>query len=751
MSSWSSPQRSSLHNDLTSPLRSTVELEDPFNTSPNHSFRGSVHNSQLSPRSDRTPPTPYYRDVSASPYGSRAYTIPSPVFGGPNSPFHNSAFNMARLFARSPLELDWLSRRRSNAQHMTRTRGHREYLNNVGETNESEGFGMAQQNAEIHDMINRLRDARERAVVDKMMTAVIFYAEKVMILTNAIDDIHALADAYYRTQQYERCLDLLNKKNMISQRVMCRYLAGLCSYALGKWEDVLDYIAPVNPFSNVDRNSGYNGTVPEALLCTLRGHAYLKLNNIREAKKCYKEALKLDVKCYDALDALVKNNLLETSEEWNYIETLPFETQCGEDADLFRTMYMLKSGKFNHFDEVTHAQHKLENIYHLGDSLDALQSKAERLLMESKYEECLKICETIRERDAMYISYLTPYLTCLYELKMKTEIYQLAEYLVDRLNNEPATWYAVGIYYMSCQRYAEARHYLRQATIMNPHYEAAWLLQGHAFAAEFDHEEAIDAYKNCATRVPGSHLPYMYIGMEYMHQNNMEAAQQNLFLSYRKCGDDPFVLNEIGVYFYRCEEYGRALHYLRSALQVAKDRQGMFSPIWERLWHNIGHCYRQLGDYEQALKCYDLALSKNPANSDARTAIGMIYQLQHKYSQAIAQYMMAFKNTSTEDILAELHHDALNSNLNVTTLTSLSEDVFSATDEENIFEQNEPSPMQKFSNLVDEEIKKLKSKGSDDEDAKNEASILEGLPDRSDDPILEDTGDLGPSVTKKWL
>jgi len=49
-------------------------------------------------------------------------------------------------------------------------------------------------------------------------------------------------------------------------------------------------------------------------MCFLRGIVFKNLHNIDVAKQCFKEALRIDVKCYDALDIMISNNMLTTSE-----------------------------------------------------------------------------------------------------------------------------------------------------------------------------------------------------------------------------------------------------------------------------------------------------------------------------------------------------------------------------------------------------------------------------------------------------
>lgn len=49
----------------------------------------------------------------------------------------------------------------------------------------------------------------------------------------------------------------------------------------------------------------------ESMMCYARGKAYLLIKEITSARDCFKEALMIDVKCFDALDCLVKFNMME--------------------------------------------------------------------------------------------------------------------------------------------------------------------------------------------------------------------------------------------------------------------------------------------------------------------------------------------------------------------------------------------------------------------------------------------------------
>ncbi|KAI7875312.1 hypothetical protein K492DRAFT_31128 [Lichtheimia hyalospora FSU 10163] len=76
---------------------------------------------------------------------------------------------------------------------------------------------------------DRLRLLRSDAQQMNLTKAAIFYAEKIMTITDDATDVYWLAQAYYDSNQYERALDLLNKKKTLNKSVHCRYLAGLCA------------------------------------------------------------------------------------------------------------------------------------------------------------------------------------------------------------------------------------------------------------------------------------------------------------------------------------------------------------------------------------------------------------------------------------------------------------------------------------------------------------------------------------------
>lgn len=84
----------------------------------------------------------------------------------------------------------------------------------------------------------------------------------------------------------------------------------------------------------------------------------------------------------------------------------------------------------------------------------------------------------------------------------------------------------------------------------------------------------------------------MNIAREYMEQNNLSAAHEYFMLSLKKNQKDPYLLNEVAVYYYKNEEYEKSRDYLHDALRQTKKYGYSKDDIWEKLWCNLGHVYR---------------------------------------------------------------------------------------------------------------------------------------------------------------
>lgn len=156
--------------------------------------------------------------------------------------------------------------------------------------------------------------------------------------------------------------------------------------------------------------------------------------------------------------------------------------------------------------------------------------------------------------------------------------------MVDREPENPISWYAVGVWYLSGGKWTQARQYFRyvlslldgvflsnrtsrsKTSLMDPRFGPAWIAFGHTFALESEHDHAVTAYSTCARMFTGyvlsavdsnlsdvsvsSHLPLMFVGMEHIMLSNYALADEALNAANSMCDGDPLLYNERGVMAY---------------------------------------------------------------------------------------------------------------------------------------------------------------------------------------------------------
>lgn len=67
------------------------------------------------------------------------------------------------------------------------------------------------------------------------------------------------------------------------------------------------------------------------------------------------------------------------------------------------------------------------------------------------------------------------------------------------------------------------------------------------------------AYRT-ASRLTSSHLPNLYMGMEYVRTNNTALAHHFLRAAQELCNNDPLLYNELGVVLFRMVRHHRLAH-----------------------------------------------------------------------------------------------------------------------------------------------------------------------------------------------
>ncbi|KAG8213232.1 hypothetical protein J3R82DRAFT_11698 [Butyriboletus roseoflavus] len=454
---------------------------------------------------------------------------------------------------------------------------------------------------------------------------------------------------------------------LVDMSVACRYLAAQCQVRQGNWSDALEILGEANPF----RHSGRSGaSVPnvdggikvEASMCHLRGILMLKLNRGDQAKLCFMEALTLDVKCYDAFNQLISGEMMTPEEEWEFVQGLAYGEQTKEDADFIQLIYTSRLRKYGHAEEHALTRRRLVEDFKLSDNPDILYSFADALFTQLRWADCFVITTRILDLVAFHDATMPLHIACMYHLSyLHSKLFVLAHELVDKEPENPISWYAVGVYYLSSNKWSQARQYFSKTSLMDPRFGPAWIAFAHTFAMEGEHDHAVTAYSTCARMFVGSHLPLLFVGMEQIGLSNHSLADEALHAASAACDSDPLLMNELGVMAFTHGDFQRGADLFQRSLDLAQVTQSS-QKSWTTTYLNLGTCCRKLKDYEKAKTNYSRVLEIEPQHPQGLGFLGMVYHHLGDTDQAIVKYHEALSVDPINGHLIELLNLALESN-----------------------------------------------------------------------------------------
>ena len=526
-------------------------------------------------------------------------------------------------------------------------------------------------------------------------------------LTNSREDSDAdafwLAQVHFSKNNFTRALALLFRDNLVSRDPACRYLAAHSYIKQNQFDQALSILGEHNPTELIRSHNNNNrrkiqhlnsqshvtlrnGKIAtprsereereddgekvstsnyryEASMCYLRGLCFAKQNAFDRARDCYKDAVRIDVQCFEAFDQLMKNSLMTPAEELEFLDSLDFDSVISPDpsvaqeaADFTKMLYTTRLSKYSLPKVLSDATETLSTHYRLANNSDILLSRAETLYTQCRFTESLALTSSIlsspdpssasepsteskpilsspsgnpniiAQNQLGHPPALYPlHLACLYETGATNALFLLSHVLADNAPEEPYTYLAIGIYYLAVSKIAEARRFFSKASLLDPHSPAAWIGFAHTFAAEGEHDQAIAAYSTAARLFQGNHLPQLFLGMQHLALNNMSLAHEYLSAAYGMStgssgpnpphpgkrltllGGDPLVLNELGVVYYHQNNLVAAAEYFREALALAHSLQ-CEPGAWVATRANLAHSLRRMGHMRDALREFDECL-----------------------------------------------------------------------------------------------------------------------------------------------
>ncbi|KAI4765836.1 TPR-like protein [Aureobasidium sp. EXF-3400] len=550
-----------------------------------------------------------------------------------------------------------------------------------------------------------LRDWRQDALNKHQYESAIFVGDKLLALTNNDKDAFWLAQVHFSTANYTRALGFLSRQDLIARNPSCKYLAAHCYVKQSRYDEALHILGDKNPvhlITSSDRTRrklqhldprnalGKMAKLPqlrsdrvdrseerdkedmsnirfEAAMCYLRGFCYAKQNAFDRAKDCYKDAVRIDVLCFEAFDQLMKNSLMSPAEEWEFLDSLDFDSVSASDTpassmqeagEFTKMLYMTRLSKYSRPDDFNAAVETLSTHYNLSSNSSILLSKAELLFTNCRFRDSLSLTTQILETDPYNFSALPVHLAALFELKETNALFLLSHDLADSHPEEACTWLAVGTYYLSISRIPEARGYFSKASLMDPHFGPAWIGFAHTFAAEGEHDQAISAYSTAARLFQGTHLPQLFLGMQNLQLGNLSLAREYLETAYTMCENDPLVLNEMGVAYYQDSQYDSAIRTFELAISIADDLSPSASSTLD-IKTNLAHAYRRNTQFSLALTTFSEVLRQGGKDAAIFSAKGLVLLELEEWFEATVTLHEALALSPQDPVATELLQRAL--------------------------------------------------------------------------------------------
>lgn len=554
-------------------------------------------------------------------------------------------------------------------------------------------MGVTHDQTTIDSICHRLRGLIQESFQKHLYTTAIFYADKLVSLNQEAEDLYTLAECYFKNREYRRVLHLLKKHGDITNRDdRLKLLAAQSLMECRDWDECLRYL---------EEHTSATGAAAadckmSSVFALLRGKVYERTENHENALVWYEKAVKLDPYCHEALDRLIGNHLLTLDKEASLLHGL----RLHEEDEWLRHLYAAKlvatrgsagAGPLGFGPAALSAAstgapapqergslaersqdplppqfgaraHRLRRQAANGGTcaLDeypaqylpqalarnghALTAQSTRYFYEGDYESCYLVSKQVLEEDPYHLEALPGHIASLVMLDMKSVVFYVAHQLVNAYPTSSVTWFTAGCYYYMIKKYEHARRFFHKALTLDHSFAPAWIAYGHAFAHHDESDQALAAYRTASRLFPGSHLPWLFIGMEYVRTNSLQLAQQCLEFARALAPTDPHVYNEIGVVAFHRKNYGRACELLLQAVRLAGAPQEAFCT-------NLGHAFLKCRVYDRALEAFQEASRLNPRSAAVLTGIAHTFQLQGKLEEAIEYYHLAL-STNRDDAFA---------------------------------------------------------------------------------------------------
>ena len=459
----------------------------------------------------------------------------------------------------------------------------------------------------------------------------LFYAEKSLNFSlnhemkSISENIFTLAKCLYLNKEYSRCVNLIQKYNMVYFNLNFLILIGQALYNCEDYESLISFLEKDPITFEAPLNNKSDTKFLHSIRYLLIGKAYEMQENKQPAIRNYLLSLQNDPNNIEAFDILLNHQLLNLESKNNLLSTLSFSNDNNWLYDYFKSkiddnIYMTEKSDIEIQENENEEKANVMDILYKNEDQDLMKMEAEKYFIARDYTNTFNKLKKINEEDFYNLEIIPMLCSCMIELNKVGELYSLAYKLANNCGDKFISWYAVGCYYYSIKKFDLSRKYFLKCNQLNKNFPEGWIALGNSYAGQDESDQALNAYRTCLRLFPGCHYSNLYIGMEFIRTNNFKTAfitfQNALLLSV----NDPLIYNEIGVVYYKQRQFDEAEKFFLKGVSICNNEDRSITT--QTLILNLGHCYKKMKRFKEALQLYIKLYCIDSRNIDVLNAIG---------------------------------------------------------------------------------------------------------------------------------
>lgn len=494
-------------------------------------------------------------------------------------------------------------------------------------------------------IFNYMKDLIKKNLDLNLYKNALFYAEKTLNfsinhdMNSYSESIYMFSKCLYLNKEYSRCVNFIQKFNMVYYNLNFLILLGQALYACEDYESLISYLEKENISFETEKNFSFENNNNNNFLLSVKylliGKAYEMQENKQPAIKNYLLALEYDADNIEPFEILISNQLLTIEKKNELLNNLKLNTNNNWLSDYYKSkiddnifMTVKSECSLAEGDRIN-----IIDILYKNNDMDLMKMESEKFFITRDYINTFNKLKKINEDDFYNLEIIPMLCSSMIELNKIGDLYSLSYKLANNCGEKYISWYAVGCYYYSIKKYEMSRKYFLKCNQLNKNFPEGWIALGNSYAGLDESDQALNAYRTCLRLFPGCHFSNLYIGMEFIRTNNFKTAFnifQNALLLNK---NDPLVFNEIGVVNFKQKKFEEAESNFINGLKLCNFNDRSVTVM--TILINYGHCLRKMRKFKEAIDVYMKVYWIDSRNVDVLNAIGSVLSFVGKFNEAL--------------------------------------------------------------------------------------------------------------------